>query len=241
MVTPQLRGERYIPTAASLWCQVPVCRILQGCWLYSTAPCAAPVSPIPSLPPAQGTHTWGTEPRAARWEARASRRKPGMARQRAGAARRPGRVPSSVRSLRPGRHVPRARAHAAGRGETCQGTRHGRAPGASTKHSRGRLHSPGTGSPVVLGLGCRGYHHPVGWEPCKLCSCILLFTRQPSHIPPSLKLESYNRAHSFLGSAAPQDPVHHAQPQRCPDPPPALPPLQTKQGQLLVEHRQKKM
>lgn len=53
--------------------------------------------------------------------------------------------------------------------------------------------------------------------------------------------ESYNRAQSFLGSAAPQDPMHHAQPQRCPSPLPALLPLQTKQGQLLVEHGEKKI
>lgn len=40
----------------------------------------------------------------------------------AGAARRPGRVPSSVRSRQPGQHVPSGRAHAAGRGEACRGT-----------------------------------------------------------------------------------------------------------------------
>lgn len=136
----------------------------------------------------------------------------------------PGRVPTQPGAGRPAR----------ARGTAVRPAPRQSTPGAACT-------APAHGSPVVLGLGCRGYHHPVGWEPCKLCSCILLFTRQPSHIPPSLKLESYNCAHSFLGSAAPQDPVHHAQPQRCPCPPPALPPLQTKQGQLLVEHRQKKM
>lgn len=94
---------------------------------------------------AQGTASQYGMPVGCR-EARASRRKPGAVRQGAGAARRPGRVPSSMRSRRPRRHVPSARAHAAGRGETCRGTSRVCVCSTSVQPSEGRWHSPWHGA-----------------------------------------------------------------------------------------------
>lgn len=83
-------------------------------------------------------------------EARASHRKPAGA----GAARRPGRMPSSVRSRQPGQHVPSARAHAAGRGEACRGTARSACtvPRLSPPRAAGTAHDTGCCGGVRLQL-----------------------------------------------------------------------------------------
>lgn len=93
----------------------------------------------------------------------------------AGAARRLGRVPSSVRSRQPGQHVPSTRAHAVGRGEACRGTSQIRVHGASVQLSEAAGTARDTGCCRGVRLGLRALaelsqawdnkqdHHPRGW------------------------------------------------------------------------------